>query len=98
VRDEIEQFRRAGAQPFGVNPAGVDNHLRYAQKFRFNFPLLSDQSREVAGAYGALKEDGKGIIRSVVLVQRDGMVRFAERGAPPAERVLRGVQPPAPPR
>jgi peroxiredoxin Q/BCP len=93
VRDEIEQFRRAGVQPFGVNPAGVDSHLRYSQKFRFNFPLLSDQAREVAAAYGALKEDRKGIVRTVVLVGADGVVRFAERGAPPAERILRGVQP-----
>ena len=94
MRDEIEQFRSAGAQPFGVNPAGVDAHRRYAEKFRFNFPLLSDKAREVAAAYGALKPDGQGIQRSVVLIGRDGVVRFAERGAPPAERVLRGVQPP----
>jgi peroxiredoxin len=60
---------------------------------RFNFPLLSDHARDVARAYGALKGDGKGILRSVVLVGSDGAVRFAERGAPPAERVLRGVQP-----
>jgi peroxiredoxin Q/BCP len=95
VRDEIEQFRGAGAQPFGVNPAGVDAHRRYAEKFKFNFPLLSDRARVVTSAYGALKPDGKGIQRSVVLIGRDGLVRFAERGAPPAERVLRGVQPEA---
>jgi peroxiredoxin Q/BCP len=95
VRDEIEQFRKSGAQPFGVNPAGVDSHRRYAEKFKFSFPLLSDHAREVAAAYGALKPDGKGIQRTVVLIGRDGTVRFAERGAPPAERVLRGVQPQA---
>jgi peroxiredoxin len=95
VRDEIERFRKAGVQPFGVNPAGVDSHRRYVQKLRFNFPLLSDAAREVAEAYGALKPDGKGIARSVVLIGREGGVRFAERGAPPAERVVRGVQTPA---
>jgi peroxiredoxin Q/BCP len=94
VRDEIEQFRNAGVQPFGVNPAGVDSHLRYSQKFSFNFPLLSDPGREVAAAYGALKEDRKGMYRTVVLVGRDGTVKFAERGAPPAERILRGLQSP----
>jgi peroxiredoxin Q/BCP len=95
VRDEIEQFRKAGVQPFGVNPAGVDAHRRYAEKFRFNFPLLSDQARDVAGAYGALKPDGKGIQRTVVLVGRDGTVRFAERGGQAAERVVSGLQPAA---
>jgi thioredoxin-dependent peroxiredoxin len=88
VRDEIEQFREAGVQPFGVNPAPVAGHVRYAERFRFNFPLLSDPERRAADAYGALKADGKGIVRSVVLVGRDGTVRFAVRGAPSTRQIL----------
>jgi peroxiredoxin Q/BCP len=88
VRDEIEQFEAAGVQPFGVNPAGIPSHQRYAQKFRFNFPLLSDADRTAGHAYGVLKPDGKGFVRSVVLVDRDGIVRFAERGAPRTARIL----------
>lgn len=87
----------AGVQPFGVNPAGVESHQRYARKFRFNFPLLSDADRRVAAAYGALKPDGKGILRTVVVVGRDGRIAFAERGAPAAQRILRGVRPPEAP-
>jgi peroxiredoxin Q/BCP len=98
VRDEIERFRKAGVQPLGVNPAGVDAHRKYVEKFRFPFPLLSDAGREAARAYGALKPDGRGILRTVVLIGQDGRVRFAERGAPPAERILRGVQPASEPR
>jgi peroxiredoxin Q/BCP len=93
VRDEIEQFERAGVQPFGVNPATVPSHQRYAQKFRFNFPLLSDTDRSVTAAYGALKPDRKGVIRTVVLVGRDGSVLFAERGAPKTARIVAPVSP-----
>jgi len=88
VRDEIEQFEAAGVQPFGVNPADIPNHKRYADKFRFNFPLLSDAERTAGDAYGVLKPDGKGFVRSVVLVGRDGIVCFAERGAPKTPRIL----------
>jgi len=88
VRDEISQFEAAGVQPFGVNPAAIPSHQKYAEKFRFNFPLLSDPERSVADAYGALKPDGKGVIRSVVLIGRDGTVLFAERGAPKTARIL----------
>ena len=88
MRDEIEKFRSAGVQPFGVNPAGVDSHKKYAEKMKFNFPLLSDPDRAVAGAYGAVKPDGQGIQRSVVLVGKDGKVLFAARGAPGADEVL----------
>jgi peroxiredoxin Q/BCP len=84
----MEAFRAAGVQPFGVNPASVDSHKKYADKMKFNFPLLSDPERKVAGAYGALKPDGQGIQRSVVLVGKDGKVVFAARGAPSASEIL----------
>lgn len=88
MRDEIGQFEATGVQPFGVNPAGIPSHQRYAEKFRFNFPLLSDAERTAGDAYGVLKPDGKGFIRSVVLIDREGIVRFAERGAPKTPRIL----------
>ena len=88
MRDEIEQFKAAGVQPFGVNPAGIPSHRKYAEKFRFNFPLLSDEERTAGHAFGVLKPDGKGFIRTVVLVGRDGSILFAERGAPKTPRIL----------
>ena len=88
MRDEIEQFEAAGVQPFGVNPAAIPSHQKYAEKFRFNFPLLSDADRTAGDAYGVLKPDGKGFIRSVILVGRNGTVLFAERGAPKTPRIL----------
>ncbi len=88
MRDEIEKYRKAGVHPFGVNPAGVESHQKYAEGFKFNFPLLSDPDRKVAEAYGALKPDGHGIQRSVVLIAKDGKVVFAQRGAPGADESL----------
>src|SRR3989454_9110574 len=61
----MAKFQAAGIQPFGVNPAGVEAHASYVKKLRFNFPLLSDPDRAIARAYHALKDDGKGIQRSV---------------------------------
>lgn len=89
MRDEIVKFQAAKMQPFGVNPAGVDSHRGYVEKFRFNFPLLSDPARTIAGAYNALKEDGKGIQRTVYVIGREGTVRFAQRGAPPVDDFVR---------
>ena len=75
-------YQQRNVQPFGVNPASVASHDRYASKFAFPFPLLSDPDRAVARAYGALKADGNGIQRSVVVITREGVVAFARRGAP----------------
>jgi peroxiredoxin Q/BCP len=78
----------ANVQPFGVNPATVEGHRKYAEKMKFNFPLLSDSERTAARGYGAVKADGNGIQRSVVLIGKDGKVLFAARGAPGAQEIL----------
>ena len=93
MRDEIESFRKAQAQPLGVNPAGVDSHAKYAAKMRFEFPLLSDTDRSIARAYGALKADGRGVQRSVYAIRRYGSIAFAVRGAPPASEILAALEP-----
>ncbi|PYO31697.1 MAG: hypothetical protein DMD51_11055 [Gemmatimonadetes bacterium] len=88
MRDEMAKLQRAGIQPFGVNPAGVDAHFNYATKLGFNFPLLSDPDRAIARAYHALKDDGQGIQRTVYVVARDGTIAFAQRGAPPVDEIV----------
>jgi peroxiredoxin len=88
VRDEIETYRAANVRPFGVNFAGVDSHLKYANKLKLPFPLLSDPTRNAIAAFGALKPDGKKIQRTVVLVKQDGTVEFAARGAPGPDQSL----------
>ncbi len=91
MRDEIAKFKSAAMQPLGVNPASVDSHRSYVEKMRFNFPLLSDLERTIAGAYNALKEDGKGIQRTVYVIGRDGTVRFAQRGYPAVDDIVRAA-------
>ena len=88
MRDEQEKFKARGVRTFGVNPASVADHEKYVTKFRFNFPLLADTGRDAARAYLSLKPDGKGVVRTVYLIGRDGRVLFGKRGAPGANEVL----------
>jgi peroxiredoxin Q/BCP len=87
----MSKFKKAGIQPFGVNPAGVGSHQSYVEKLGFNFPLLSDPERAMARAYAALKDDEKGIQRTVYVIARDGTVRFAQRGAPQVDDIVAAV-------
>jgi thioredoxin-dependent peroxiredoxin len=91
VRDEIQSYREHEISPFGVNPASVDSHAKYAARLKLPFPLLSDPRLEISGAYGSLKPDGSGITRSVCLIDRDGLVLYAQAGAPGADIVLESV-------
>ena len=91
MRDEQTKYQERGVRTFGVNPAAVADHEKYVAKFHFNFPLLSDTGREAARAYRTLKPDGRGIVRTVYLIGRDGRVLFGKRGAPGADEVLRAL-------
>ena len=63
-----------------VNPASVKAHQNYCDSKGFGFPILSDPDRHAASAFGALKEDGQKIQRSVFAFDRKGKVIFAEEG------------------
>src|SRR5947208_2390856 len=89
----MAKFQAAAIQPFGVNPAGVESHAAYVRKLGFNFPLLSDPDRAIARAYRALKDDDKGIQRSVYVVVNvaGGLVNYGpavELGPEQVEREL----------
>jgi peroxiredoxin Q/BCP len=92
VRDEIQIYSDHDIQPFGVNPASVEDHAAYAKRLGLPFPLLSDSERAISRAYGSLKPLGLGINRSVCLIDRDGTVLYAQAGAPGAELVLEGLR------
>jgi len=93
VRDEIETFSRHDIRPFGVNPASVESHANYAAKLGLPFPLLSDTNLAISRAYGSLKPDGKGVARSVCLIDRNGLVLYSQAGAPGAELVVESLAP-----
>lgn len=88
----MSKFRAAGIQPLGVNPASAASHAKYADKFQFGFPLLSDADRAIARDYAALKDDGRGIQRTVYAIAADGTIRLAIRGAPPPADVLAALR------
>ncbi|MFI5235600.1 MAG: peroxiredoxin [Gemmatimonadales bacterium] len=92
LRDEITVYTGAGVRPFGVNPASSAAHAEYAAKLALPFPLLSDPDRAIARAYQALRPDGEQIDRTVYLIDRDGSIRFGQRGAPDAEITLESLR------
>jgi peroxiredoxin Q/BCP len=91
VRDEIQTFTSHNIRPFGVNPAAVESHANYAAKLGLPFPLLSDTNLAISRAYGTLKPDGKGISRSVCLIDQNGLVVYSQAGAPGPELVVESL-------
>ena len=88
----MTKYQAKAVQTFGVNPASVASHERYAARFRFPFPLLSDTGRMVATAYRAVRPGSRSVLRTVYLIGTDGRVRLAQRGAPAADDILAALE------
>ncbi len=76
--DDLEQFNDMNAQVIGISAQDVGSHDAFAGKHGFEFPLLADTDKTVAGLYGTLGPIGFPR-RSVFIVDGDGVVRYAHR-------------------
>ncbi len=88
ARDAAAEFARRGASVLAINPGSLASHERWAEKFGFGFPVASDADRAVCRAYDVLKEDGRGVQRTVYIVDADGFIRYARSGMPSTEELL----------
>ena len=76
--DDLEQFNVMNAQVIGISAQDVGSHDAFAGKHGFEFPLLADTDKTVAGLYGTLGPIGFPR-RSVFILDGDGVVRYAHR-------------------
>ena len=76
--DDLGQFTALDAQVIGISAQDVASHEEFSDKHGFDFPLLADTDKEVAGRYGTLGPIGFPR-RSVFIVDGDGIVRYAHR-------------------
>lgn len=80
-RDAVPALKKLGAIVLGVSKDSIASHCKFRDKYDLNFPLLTDPDGKVMEAYGAWGEKvlygkkSKGIIRSTVLIGRDGKVK-----------------------
>ncbi len=76
--DDLGAFDDVGARILGISPQGVDSHEVFAAEHGFSFPLLADTDKAVGSTYGVLGPIGF-YRRSVFVVDRSGIVRYAHR-------------------
>ncbi len=87
-RDNYAAVLSYGAIVYGVNPASAEKHAKFAEKHEYPFPLIEDEGGKIAAAYGCKGFLGLMIKRTVYLIDKEGKIRYAERGDPPVSEVL----------
>ena len=74
----LPEFERLDATVVGVSPNRPEAQAKFVAARSLKVTMLSDLDKNLARAFGALKENG-GILRSTFLIDRTGVVR-AESG------------------
>ena len=84
VRDDLSTFQNDDVQVMTISVDSPYSHKVFSEKENYDFPLLSDfwPHGGVAQAYGVFNETTGFANRGTFLVDKDGVVRFAELNGP----------------
>jgi peroxiredoxin Q/BCP len=79
-RDNIAVISKKGAVVVGVSADSVPSHKKFADKFGLQFPLASDEKKELVKKYGVWKEKSMygrkylGIERTTFVIDGRGII------------------------
>jgi mycoredoxin-dependent peroxiredoxin len=84
VRDDLATFQNDDVQVITISVDSPYSHKIFAEREGYQFPLLSDfwPHGAVAQQYGVFNEAAGIANRGTFLIDRDGVVRFAEMNEP----------------
>jgi peroxiredoxin Q/BCP len=72
-RDQGDRLDQLGADVLGISPQSVESHERFTQEKSLNVPLLADEDKSVAKAYGVLA--GPMVRRAIFVIDEKGIIR-----------------------
>lgn len=83
VRDNLDQYVNDKVQAIAVSVDSVYSHKMWADQEGFQFPLLADfwPHGAVARTYGVFNDSAGVADRGTFVIDKTGVVRFAERNA-----------------
>jgi thioredoxin-dependent peroxiredoxin len=76
-RDRDRELGALDAEVLGISPQSVESHERFTAEHGLNVPLLADDHKEVARAYGVLGPAGY-VRRAIIVIDPDGIVRHRD--------------------
>src|SRR3954452_11388292 len=81
-RDTAKKFVKKDVTVLGVSPDTTKAQSKFKEKFALNFTLLADDNKEIANAYGVMKEKnmyGKkvmGVARTTFVIENGRIARI----------------------
>jgi thioredoxin-dependent peroxiredoxin len=94
VRDNIDSFKEENAVVLAMSHEGAESHNKFIEKYGLKNTLLIDEGRKVIKQYDAIKDTfgHEGTKRSVIIVDKQGVIRWIERGNPEHAEIKKHLQ------
>lgn len=79
-RDYLDLLHKEHVIVLSVSKDSPSSHKKFAEKYRLNFPLLSDETAHIIKAYGAwgkkkfMGREYEGILRTTFLINPQGII------------------------
>ena len=73
-RDDYRLYEDQGAVVIGVSLDSVESHSKFSEKYNLPFPILSDNGKVAATAYGVLGIAGLLAKRVTFIINKDGRI------------------------
>jgi peroxiredoxin Q/BCP len=77
IRDMHDDIVNAGIRVAGISPQDVASHIRFKERYRLPFMLLSDPQKIVVRLYDVDGPFGVRIRRATYLIRADGIIEDA---------------------
>lgn len=79
-RDLTLEYKERGVNILGISKDSLTSHKNFSGKYNLNFPILSDESKEIIKEYGAwgkkkfMGKEFEGTLRNSYLINPDGEI------------------------
>ena len=78
--DNIAKIKRVGWNVVGISRDSIKSHLKFIDKYKFKFPLISDENEKICKIFDVIKEKSlygrkyMGIDRSTFLINKKSKI------------------------
>lgn len=88
LSEHLGEFDALGTDVVALNQESASSHSDFCDSENLKFSLLSDPAKKVIRSYRAAMLGGFVVDRTVYIIDRDGVIRYAKRGKPAVTELL----------
>lgn len=92
LSDHLKEIQSLNTEVLAINQESIKSHAGFCDSSNLQFPLLSDTTKEVCKAYLALMFGGLLVDRTVYVIDKNGVIRYAQRGKPALTDILANLR------